>query len=162
MTNRARLKAKKEKAYRFQSIRAGSRRPSRRQRDVGSASNPRPARSSGTSSWRNMDQPIGNDKATGRPSAQNGCSQARFDPTSVSSSARFVYSTLFRPEHGVHEIHQRSHGNERGQVEHGILSYSTQSDSHAMIRPKNNANRNIPSINVATATNGLLTEGKRS
>ncbi len=37
------------------------------------------------SSERNIDHPIGNDNAIGRPSAQNGCSQARLNPTKVSS-----------------------------------------------------------------------------
>ena len=81
-TNSAALKASIATAYRFQSIRAGSRRPIRRQRNIGRASRPRPARSararraSATSS-----QPSGNDSAIGRANAQNGCSQDIDDST---------------------------------------------------------------------------------
>ena len=137
ITNRAALNARKAKAYRFQSILAGSRRPSSRQRNIGRASSPRPARSADTSRQRNIHQPIGNDSAIGRPSAQNGCSQARFDPTkSPRHQAESDGSEAFRPEHGVDQVHQRGHGHESSKIKH-------RKDSQGAHRQSNVASRAI-------------------
>src|SRR5208283_5820543 len=62
----------------------------------------------------------------------------------------------FRPEHGVDEIYQRSHGDKCGQVQHDKDSQSIQSRSHAATRPKNKANKPIPRVNVASAKVNLL------
>ena len=88
ITNSAALNARKAKAYRFQSIFAGSRRPSSRQRNIGNGveAPARPIfgadRASGTSTSRS-----GTTSAIGRPNAQNGCKprEVGFHETNSSS-----------------------------------------------------------------------------
>ena len=134
---------------------AGSRRPSRRQRNIGRASRPRPARSARESSERNIDQPSGNEAAIGRPKRpermQPGDGQI---PRKVSWSCRRSVQKRSGRIMAYTEVDQRGHGQDGGQVEHGerLLVVDGQSRSHAATRPKNRANSAIPRASVARAT----------
>ena len=119
MTNSAALKASIAMAYRFQSIRAGSRRPSRRQRNIGRASRPRPARSAGhveRAEHRPAEREGQRDRQAERPERMQP-GQVRFhgdDLRSWVAGFRSVRAGSWRTRG-----RQGGHGQHGGQVEHG-------------------------------------------
>ena len=119
------LKARKAKAYCFQSIRAGVRRPSSRKRNIGRRRGPCRRLVLGDVERRNIDHPSGNERrSAGRRPRTGGArrmrSPRRRTPFLDGKVRRnpWIRSEDLGPDHGVSKVDQRQHHANRGQVQH--------------------------------------------